>query len=382
MTAILPRVGAVITLDRRALNRATLARQLLLERTRDTALSVVRRLVGLQAQDPEPPYFGLWSRIEDFRVDDLTGLLHSRDVVRATLLRGTQHLVTADDYLWLRPALQPMLTRWQKGAFGKATAGIDPDELADAARGILARGRVSRPELGRALSERWPGRDPVGLARSAQGLLPVLHPPPDGTWGRRGTTPFVLADRWLGRPLVADPSPDDLVLRYLAAFGPASVRDVQAWSGMTRLRAVVDGLRPRLSVFRGEDGRELFDLPDAPRPDPDTPAPVRFLALLDNVLVGHHDRSRIVEDARRPYVVVEAPLTVDGFVRGLWRIERPAGRSRAGRGGEDRAVLDVRLFTPLTPAEAEAVAQEGERLLRLAAGDAGDHDLRVRPLDA
>ncbi|WP_433700143.1 winged helix DNA-binding domain-containing protein [Nocardiopsis sp. CA-288880] len=369
------------TLDRRALNRATLARQFLLERGDDTALAVVRRLVGLQAQDPEPPCFGLWSRIEGFRAGDLAGLLHSRDLVRATLLRGTQHLVAADDYLWLRPVLQPMLLRWQRGAFGKATAGLDTGELADAARGLLTAGPVPRPELGRALADRWPGRDPVGLARSVQGLLPVLHPPPDGTWGRRGTTPFALAEQWLGRPLADDPSLDDLVLRYLAAFGPASVRDVQAWSGATRLGAVVDRLRPRLCVFRGEDGRELFDLPDAPRPDPATPAPVRFLALLDNVLVGHHDRSRIVEDDRRPYLVVEAPLTVDGFVRGLWRLERPRGRSRAEGGGRDRAVLDVRLFTPLTPAEEDAVAEEGERLLGLAAADADGHGLRLRPLD-
>lgn len=368
------------TLDRRALNRATLARQLLLERAADrSALDVVRRLVGLQAQDPEPPYFGLWSRIADFRTDDLAALLHGRDVVRATLFRGTQHLVAADDYLWLRPTLQPMLTRWRRGAFGRGTADVDPDALAEAVRALLARGRVARPDLGRALAARWPGRDPVALARSAQGLLPVLHPPPDGLWGRRGATPFVLAEQWLGRPL-AEPRPDGLVLRYLAALGPATVRDVQAWSGMTRLKAVVEGLRPRLRVFRDEDGRELFDLPDAPRPDPGTPAPVRFLALLDNVLVGHDDRSRIVTDAQRPHVVVEAPLTVDGFVRGLWRIERPRADARSA--GTGRALLDVRLFEPLSRGEEEAVAEEGERLLRRAAADADGHDLRLRALEA
>ncbi len=374
MTSTPPRVASMTALDRRALNRATLSRQLLLGRTTDhTAAEVVHRLVGLQAQDPEPPYVGLWSRVRDFRIDDLTGLLHSRDVVRATLLRGTQHLVTADDYLWLRPVLHPMLTRWQKGAFGRDLPGVDPAALAAAARALLADGGLARPDLGRALAERWPGRAPVALARSVQGLLPVLHPPPDGTWGRRGATPFTLAEEWLGAPLAAEPSPDTLVLRYLAAFGPATAKDVQAWSGLTRMRAVVEGLRPRLRVLRDRDGRELFDLPDAPRPDPETPAPVRFLALLDNVLVSYDDRSRVVADHRRPHLVVEPPLTVDGFVHGLWRIER------SRRGGP--AVLDVRLFAPLTPAQEEAVTEEGARLLRFAAADAEGHDIRLRPLE-
>ncbi|MFE3459621.1 winged helix DNA-binding domain-containing protein [Nocardiopsis aegyptia] len=360
-------------LDRRTLNRTTLSRQLLLDRASTAPHEVVRHLVGLQAQDPEPPYVGLWSRIADFTMDGLTDLLHDRAVVRGTMFRGTQHLVTADDYRWLRPTLQPLLTRWQRGAFGRSTAGLDLDELTAAARDLLADGAVSRPELARALGERRPDRDPVELARSIQGLLPILHPPPDGVWGRRGPTPFVLAEQWLGGPLADRADPERLVLRYLAAFGPASVRDVQAWSGMTRLRSVLEGLRPRLTVRRDGDGRELFDLPDAPIADPDTPAPVRFLALLDNVLVGYDDRSRLVADHQRVHLMVHPPVTVDGFVRGLWRIERDKETGAA--------LLDVRLFEPLSPAEEDAVTDEGLRLLRFAAPDTAEHDLRSRPLD-
>ncbi|WP_432117699.1 winged helix DNA-binding domain-containing protein [Streptomyces sp. bgisy032] len=356
-------------LTRRALNRATLERQLLTRRADVSAPAVIETLTGLQAQDPDPPYVGLWSRIEGFRLEELTKLLEERAVVRATLFRGTQHLVTADDYLWLRPLLQPMLDRWQKAAFGKQTAGLDLDELAAAARAALTGRTVARPELGRLLAQDRPGHDPVALARSLQGLLPIVHPPPDGTWGRRGTTPFALAGEWLGRPLAEDASPGRLVLRHLAAFGPATVKDVQAWSGMTRLREVVEELRPGLRVFVGEGGEELFDVPDAPLPDPDTAVPVRFLAALDNVVLGHADRSRLMTDEQRRHVIVEAAVLVDGSVRALWVIKRE-GRDKA------KAVLTVKRFSPLTAREESEVLEEGARLLRFAAADAETHDIR------
>lgn len=358
-------------LTRRSLNRATLERQLLLRRANVSAHTVIERLVGLQAQDPDPPYIGLWSRIAAFQLDDLTQLLYQRKVVRATLFRGTQHLVTADDYLWLRPLLQPMLDRWQKGGFGKLTAGLDLTELAAVVRTILGQDTVARPDLGRALVERWPGRDPVALARSAQGLLPVVHPPPDGTWGRRGTTPFTLADQWLNRPLAGEPSARDLILRYLAAFGPATVKDVQAWSGMTRLREAVESIRSQLCVFLDEAGQELFDLPEAPRPGQDVPAPVRFLAALDNVVLGHADRTRMMTDEQRKHVIVDAAMTVDGFVHGLWTIKR----------AKSTATLVVRLFKTLSSTQRAAVIEEGASLLRFAAGDADSHDIRFQPVD-
>ncbi|ACY98337.1 MULTISPECIES: winged helix DNA-binding domain-containing protein [Thermomonospora] len=358
------------TLSRRALNRATLERQLLLRRVDWPPAKVIEHLVGLQGQDPDPPYFGLWSRIEGFQIEDLVRLLHDRQVVRAMLFRGTQHLLTADDYVRFRPLFDKLLATLQNGTFRRQTEGIDLAELARAAREIIGSGTVTRPELGRALAERWPGRDQVALARSAQHLLPVLHPPPDGLWRRRGATPFALAEHWLGRPLSKEPSVQDLIRRYLAAFGPATVSDVRAWSGLTGLKEAFEPLRPKLRTFRDENGRELFDLPDAPRPDPDVPAPVRFLAALDNVVLSYHDRSRIVTEEQRKYAWIDATMTVDGFVRGLWAIKR----------AKKTATLDIRLFEPLSKRQEAEVLAEGERLLRFGAADCEVHDIRFRPV--
>ncbi len=351
----------------RALNRATLARQLLLERSAGVgALEVVELLAGLQGQDPELPYVGLWNRITDFRVDDLTTLLADRKVVRATLFRGTQHLLATTDYVWMRPLLQPMLDRMRKAFFSQWTADVDPVELATEARRLLGAGTLSRPELGRALARRWPHHEGVWLARAAQVAVPVLHPYPDGTWGRRGPTPFTLAEQWLGTPFDTGRDLADLVLRYLAGFGPASVMDMQAWSGLTRMREVFETLRPRLRTYRNTAGVELYDLPDRELPDPDTPAPVRFLAGFDNVTFGYADRRRIIADEHRVHLVSDAGMTVDGRVRGIWKL-------RAGQ-------LTVRTFAPLTGDEEAAVRAEGAALLRFAAPDTAADAVSVEPV--
>lgn len=362
------------SLSNRQLNRATLARQILLEREDRPAHEVIGHLVGLNAQDPEPPYVGLWSRIPDFRPDELEKLLYDRMVVRASLFRGTQHIVPAEDYWWIRELLRPMLVRLQRNAFGKATSGIDLDDLVATAHSLLSDGPLTRSELGRALTEKWPGRDPVALARSVQFLTSVVHPPPDGTWEWRGKTPFLSAADWLGGPPENGPEEPArrLVLRYLAAFGPASTRDVQAWSGLTGLRHVIAGLRPELRVFRSEDGRELFDLPDAPRPDPDVEAPVRFLAALDNVLLAHHDRTRVVDDEQRKHTYLEAAMTVDGFVHGLWRV----------RHIDSTATLIVRLFKPIPGNAKDQVIAEGMKLLGFVAPRADEHDITFQELDS
>ncbi len=352
----------------RVLNRATLARQLLLERVADTgAAEVVELLVGMQGQDPELPYIGLWNRIAGFEIGELEKLLADATIIRATLFRGTQHLLATADYVWVRPLLQPLLDRMSRVFFAQFIRGVDAGELADETRRLLAGGPLSRPELGRALARSRPGHEGVWLARAAQATVPVVHPYPDGTWGRRGQTPFALAEQWLGGPFDTGRDVAELVLRYLAGYGPAGVRDMQAWSGLTRMREVFERLRPRLRTYRNTAGTELFDLPDRELPDPDTPAPVRFLAGFDNVTFGYADRRRIIDDEHRPYLVADAGLTVDGRVRGIWRI-------RAGR-------LTVRTFTPLTAGEETAVRAEGAALLRFAAAGAAEHAVVVEPVN-
>lgn len=275
----------------------------------------------MQHQEPDLGYFALWSRLEGFHQRELTGLLEDRRAVRGTVMRGTQHIVSAADFVALRPVVQPLLDRVQRGAFGAATAGVDPGELVAVARAALAE-RPLRGDEGRALlAARWPDHDPTALWYSVQYLVPLVTIPPGATWGVRGRLTSAAAETWLGRPLARDDAPDELLVRYLAAFGPASVKDAQAWSGVTRLRAAAERLDDRVRTFRDDDGRELLDLPDAPRPDPETPAPVRFLPGFDNAVQAYADRTRILPEAHREIVV--------GASRRCSSTARSAGRGRS-----------------------------------------------------
>jgi hypothetical protein len=355
-------------LGSRALNRATLERQLLLRRRKLPALDAIERLVGMQAQVPSSPYYGLWSRLHRFRHQELAGLIEGRAAVRIALMRSTLHLVSADDCLTLRPLVQPMLDRdLGHNAFGRAIEGIDLGELVAATRALLEERPMTTGEVGKKLQQRWPGRDPVALGNAIRNLVPLVQIPPRGVWGASGATRSTTAESWLGRPLGPDASPDEMVLRYLAAFGPATVADVQTWSGLRALNEVLDRMRPQLRAFRDERGRELFDLPHAPRPDPDVPAPPRFLPDYDNVLLSHADRSRIISDEdRRAGGIGRPTLLVDGTVAATWKIER------AG----DRATLRISPFRRIArPARAD-VGEEGQRLLRFAAPEAPHHDVR------
>lgn len=357
------------TLDRRTLNRAALERQFLLKRSGVPVVEAVERLVAIQAQETNMPYIGLWTRLDGFRHDDLTGALRDRSVVRSSILRGTQHMASAADYLWLRPLVQESLLRGRQAAFGGVTRDWDLDELAGEARRLLDGRILTRPQLARALAERWPDRDLQALGWSAQALVHAVHPPPSGTWNTGGATPFALAEEWIGRPLYEE-RPDRLIRRYLAAFGPASVKDFQIWSGMRRMDAAFEELRPSLQTYRDEEGVELFDLPGTPLPDADVPAPVRFLPAFDNLILAYADRTRMMTDEQRKAVcvgaVTNATLLVDGRVHGVWTLkhDRKAGR----------AVLTVRLFAPLP--EEEPVREEAGGLLRFAAPGA-DHDLQI-----
>jgi len=339
----------VEVLSRRALNRALLERQLLLRRSALSAAAALEHLVGLQAQAPATAYVALWSRLEGFRPEELSELIETRAAVRIALQRSTIHLVTARDCLAIRPAVQPVLD-----AFPKRLSGLDTDAIAAAGRELVEERPRTLAELGGLLAGSW-DRSPAELANAVRALVPLVQVPPRGLWRRSGRALHTSAEAWLGRPLAPGTAPDELVLRYLAAFGPATVRDVQAWSGLTRLREAVERLRPGLVTFRDEEGRELLDLPGAPRPGPGTSAPPRFLPEYDNVLLGHADRTRILAEEHRRLVFTEnairATFLVDGFVRGTWARDRATGE------------LDLRPFEPLPTKDAAAVLREGERLL-------------------
>jgi hypothetical protein len=365
----------VEVLSRRALNRATLERQLLLRRTRRPALEVVEHLVGLQAQVPLNPYTGLWSRLERFRPGELADLLVERRVVRTVVMRATIHLVTADDCLLLRPLVQPVLSAElaRHREFAPRLRGVDLEPVLAFARSLFADRPRTGGELRAAFAERFPEHDAAALAYACRCLLALVQVPPRGLWGRTAQVSSTTAEAWLGRPLAADASIDDMVVRYLRAFGPAAVADVATWSRLTGLREVVERLRPQLRTFRDERGRELFDLPDAPRPDPDTPAPPRFLPEYDNVLLSHADRSRFHlagEPPRASGVAgpVHGTVLSDGFLCGSWRVERD--RDTGG------ATLVVSPLRRLPKRAVAAVAAEGRRFLRFAAAEADAHDVR------
>jgi len=357
----------------RDLNRALLERQLLLGRRKRSARATVEHLVGMQAQNPEDPYVGLWTRLEGFRHEELARLIQGRRAVRIALMRSTLHLVSARDCLAFRPVLQAMLERQLRGCvFGRNIAGLDPGALVAAGRAALDGKPLTNQALGQRLRERWPERDATALGNAIRTLVPLIQVPPRGIWGASGQAVLATAEEWLGRPLDPEPSVERMLLRYLAAFGPATVADMQSWSGMARLDETIARMAPRLRTFHDERGRELFDLPRAPRPDGDTPAPPRFLPLYDNVLLGHADRTRVLsEEARRrrtsPNGVWPAAFLVDGFVAGSWRVVR--------RG--DAATLYIEPFARLARPDRAAVLEEGEGLLAFIAGDARRRDVKL-----
>jgi len=361
-------------LSTRALNRATLARQMLLERATLSTAETIEHLVGLQAQTAQSWYVGLWSRIEGFRAQDASEMLERRELVRLGLMRGTIHLVTARDAWGLRPLMQPVHDRTFTGTrYARNLEGIDRDELAEAGAAILAQTPLVASELGQRLAERWPERDPASLAMAIRMWLPLVQVTPRGLWGRSGRPAHTPLEAWLGKPQPAYELAD-VLLRYLRAFGPASVADMQAWSGLTRLAEAVEPLRPQLLTFRDERGRELFDLPDAPRPDPDVPAPPRLMYDYDNVALSHANRTRIIseEDRRalleRMGAYVFGGVLVDGFFAGIWRVRREGRAKRS-------AVLAIEPVRPLAARDRAELAEEGAGLLEFVAADAETRDV-------
>lgn len=381
-------------LTRAHLNRALLARQHLLERRSGPAIDMVDHLVGLQAQNAWSPYVGLWSRVAGFRPEEIGEAFWDRRVTRIAVMRSTIHLVTAADALLLPGLIAPLhakdlLVNAQHAA---ALRTLDVAEVTAAARTLVEQEPRVTTALGRLLAERWPDVAPSTLAYAARGTLPLVQVPPRGVWGRSGATTWTTAWAWFGpeqsasAPDLADPAvlaaeQERFVRRYLAAFGPASVADLQSWSGLTGMRSVVDRLD--LVRYRAEPSpgavreREVLDLPGATLPDPDVTAPVRFLADYDNVLLGHADRTRIVSPEHRPYLgspngVVPATFLLDGRVAGTWDVPRdPKVRGPV--------TLTVRPFAHPSADQRDALHAEAEALVGLMA--AGADERRVVVVD-
>lgn len=351
-------------LDRRVLNRALLARQLLLKRHNLSAPATLERLVGMQAQAPNLPYVGLWSRLEGFRHEQLSRLVASKRAVRISLMRNTIHLVTTADALGLKPLFMPLGERgFMHGSpWGRNLKNADMKDVLEAGREIMSEKPRTIAELTKLLGQRFPGRDAAALAYGVRYMMPLVFTPPRGTWGGRGLVTLMTVEAWLGRPLGAPSSPDRFVRRYLAAFGPATPADMRAWSGLS-MREVFERLRPRLKVFRDERGAELFDLPKAPRPDAETNVPVRFLPDYDNILLAHADRTRIMASGQHLGLfssngVMQGSVLVDGFVRAKWAPAKTKGTT---------ALVIAPFEKPIPKTEAASVAEEGLRLLEFLA---------------
>ncbi|MET9449384.1 winged helix DNA-binding domain-containing protein [Streptomyces cinerochromogenes] len=306
--------GSAPVMDERALNRATLARQLLLCRSPRSVPDAVRHLLGLQAQNTRPPYYALAARLDGFAPERLSALMAGRDVARIVTLRSTIHTHTADDCLTLRPFVQSARDR-ELGYFRAGLAGVDPDRLAAVARELVEAEPRTMAQLREALGAVWPDADPRALAVAARCLLPLVQVTPRGLWEESGQVALTTIEHWLGRPAEPAPAPDAVVPRYLAAFGPASVRDMQTWCGLTRLKPAFERLRPGLLTFRDPNGVELFD---------------------------HRGRHWRGNQAYRT-------LLVDGFLAGLWKL--------------DGDTLVIETFERPTRAQREEVTAEGERML-------------------
>jgi len=354
----------------RELNRATLARQMLLEREKLPVPAAIERLVGMQAQLASAPYVGLWTRLRDFQRQTLAREIEGRKVVKATLMRATLHLCTAEDYLRFRTALKPVLIGAASAIAKQRSRDFDLDKLLKAARKFIDEKPRTFAEISEMVTELMPNQD-VGVMRySVRTHIPMVQVPITTGWSYPNKPEFTLAEEWIGRKISPKDDLPELVKRYLAAFGPASVTDAQTWLGM-KLKETFEKLKPELQTYRGEGRLELFDLPGAQLPAEDVPAPVRFLPEYDNLLLSHSNRTRVIADEYRskvylPGLRVAATILVDGFVRGAWKVEKT----------KTAATLVIEPFDKLTKKDQAALIEEGERLVRFVEPQAKSFEAR------
>jgi hypothetical protein len=353
-------------LSLQALNRATLDRQWLLDRRDVPALDAIEHLVGMQAQAPLAPYVGLWTRLTSFHPDELVKLLENRQAVRGSMMRATIHLVSSRDFLAFRPLIQPRLERevYQNTTYGRhRLEGLDMDAVLRAGLDRMTDSPATAVQLREYLGTLWPDRDPAALAHAVRCLLPTIQVPPRGLWNKGGNPTLTTASLWLGTtPTTGTTSAiEALILRYLAAYGPASVADAQTWSGLTRLAEIFDRLDLR-TYTDADSGRTLYDLPDLTLPDEDTTAPTRFLPEYDNLLLSHADRTRFISKADRSTLNLQDVLTKgtilhNGQATALWRLTKRNKRS---------ATLEIDAITKLSQQARQSIEAEAQPLLNFA----------------
>lgn len=372
-------------LSTRELNRALLSRQHLLRRSDEPELDVVSGLVGLHAQIPVGPYVALWSRLRRYDPSRLSGMIESRELVRTALMRSTIHLVTPADCMTLRPLVQQVLDRdlYTNSAHASTVRDLDLDVVVRHGLELLDAQPRTPSELGKAMHERWPDAKPESLAYAVRNLASLVQIPPRGTWGGAGRTVHASASTWLGRALDPNPSIERMVRRYLAAFGPASVPDVQAGCGLTKLGEVVERMRPELRVHLDSSGKELFDVPEGVVPDPGVAAPPRYLPEFDNVFLSHANRERIIPDglsfaewSRKHGLmmtvrggVLRGNLLIGGLLQGIWRVDR-SGKAYT---------LVAEPFGKVSKKDLGVLEREGNALLGFAFPKGEKFDVQVSP---
>ncbi|HEY9313384.1 winged helix DNA-binding domain-containing protein [Williamsia sp.] len=344
-------------------NRTLLQRQHLLERVDEDVLDVLDRCVGLQSQDPRVAFFGLWSRITDFDPADLDDLMTGREVVRMALLRSTVFLMDSEDARWVRPLAQASMDGEMRNNHVKHLAGADPVEVAAQGRELLSGTELSVKALKEALSQRWPDAEAGSLVTVVRCLVPLVQVPPRGTWEGSATTTYSLYDDWCGpgeSAVTGDEAVKDLIRLYLRGFGPSTIKGLQSWAGMTRLRPVVEAMEAdwELGKLTGPDGEELFDIEGMALADESLSAPARLVAPFDNIVVSQGtDRRRVVDDEIFPKLVTpngRSPgfVLVDGRVAGTWK---PV---KAGK----KTTIDIDYLVKVSASGKREVEAERERL--------------------